>query len=241
MNVLITDTGSRFGQALAFEFLKTGAVVYGISQAANDRLISYVDYHDLNCDLSELDLFESRFNTFLEGVLTIDLVILNAGIIPELNDIKNTSIEEINYVMNVNVLANKLIIDTLIEQVPLVYQVVALSSGTAVSGAPGWNAYALSKAALNTLMKLYAHEIPEIHFSAIEPGYIDGEPDEVFSRLLKEGEKHISGLYGINRYGHLTNPEYAANCLVEAMGIMLQEESGSFKPISEILLAPELG
>jgi benzil reductase ((S)-benzoin forming) len=240
MNILITDTGSRFGQALALEFLRTGAVVYGISQTANEQLINYVDYHGLNCDLSELDTFKSRLNIFLEGVDTIDLVILNAGIIPELNDMKNTSIEQINNVMNVNVLANKLIIDTLVEMVPAVYQVVALSSGIAVNGATGLNAYALSRAALNTLIKLYAHEIPKIHFSVIEPGYIDGEPDEVFSRLMKEGE-HLSGLYGINRNGQLTNPEYAANCLVEAMGIMLQEESGSFKPISEILLAPELG
>jgi benzil reductase ((S)-benzoin forming) len=241
MNVLITDTGSRFGQALALEFLKTGAIVYGISPVANELVTKYVDYHGLICDLSDLNAFKSGFKAFLDGTHTIDLVILNAGIIPELNDIKNTSIEKINRVMDVNVLANKLIIDTLMEQVPSVYQVVALSSGPAVNGAPGWNAYALSKAALNTLIKLYAHEIPEIHFSAIEPGYIDGEPDEVFSRLVKESDKHISGLYGINRYGHLTHPEYAANCLVEAMGIMLQEESGSFKDISEILLAPELG
>jgi benzil reductase ((S)-benzoin forming) len=241
MNVLITDTGSRFGHALSLEFLKTGAVVYGIGSRSNDRLTNYVDYHPLICDLSDIEDFKPRFKNFLDGVSTLDLVILNAGNIPEFNDIRNTSIEKIRDVMEVNVLASKVIIDTLLEQIPAVYQVVALSSGTAVKRDRGWNAYALSRAALNTLMKLYAYEVPEIHFSAIEPGFIDGDPDEIYSRLVMEGDTPINGLYGINKNGQLTNPEYAANCLVEAMGIMLQEESGSYKAVSEILLAPELG
>ncbi len=241
MNVLITDTSSRFGHALSLEFLKTGAVVYGISPRLNDRLANYVDYHHLNYDLSELENLKSRLENFLDGASTLDLVILNAGMIPEFNDIRNTSVEKISDVMKVSVLAHKVIIDTLLEQVPAVYQVVALSPGNAVKGDDGWNAYALSRAALNTLMKLYALEIPETHFSAIGPGFIDGDPDEIYSRLAREDDMNISGLYGINKNGHLTNPEYAANCLVEAMGIMLQEDSGSCKAVSEILLAPELG
>ena len=37
----------------------------------------------------------------------------------------------------------------------------------------GWNGYALSKAALNMMMKLYAAERPGTDFSALAPGLVD--------------------------------------------------------------------
>jgi benzil reductase ((S)-benzoin forming) len=240
MNVLITDTSSGFGNALAREFLETGATVYGISPRSNDSLNSYADYHHLTQNLMQLDEVRERLNNFVGGVNEIDLAILNAGMLPEFNDIRKTPIEKITTVMNVNLLANKLIIDTLLERVPHVYQIVAISSGTAISGDRGWNAYAISKAALNTLMKLYAREIPETHFSAIEPGIIDGVWDEGVSRATDKTYQQVNGL-DINLNGRITNPEYAANYLVEAMGIVLQEESGTYTEVKDLLLAPELG
>ncbi|TVR69516.1 MAG: hypothetical protein EA408_12490 [Marinilabiliales bacterium] len=51
MNVLITDTGSVFGHALALEYLNTGAHVYGISKMSNDQLNRYVNYNHLKHDV----------------------------------------------------------------------------------------------------------------------------------------------------------------------------------------------
>ena len=48
-----------------------------------------------------------------------------------------------------------------------------ISSGAAVNGNKGWGAYALSKATLNMLAKLYAHEFPETHVCALAPGLVD--------------------------------------------------------------------
>jgi benzil reductase ((S)-benzoin forming) len=239
MNVLITDTSSGFGLALAREFLDTGASVYGISAGPNDSLEDYTDYHHLKQDIMQLDELRGRLFNFLEGLRVLDLVILNAGMLPEFNDIRKTSVEKITSSMNANLIANKLIIDTLFEQVGVVYQIVAISSGAAVNGYRGWNAYAISKAALNTLMKLYAKEIPETHFSAIEPGIIDGNPNEYIPQLKKNLYQGTNG-HTILRNG-ISDPEYAANYLVEAMGLILQEESGTYREVGEILLAPELG
>ncbi len=240
MNVLITDTSSGFGNALAREFLETGATVYGISPRPNDPLNSYANYHHLTHSLKQLDELRLQLSNFVGSVKELDLVILNAGMIPEFNDIRKTPIEKISTVMNVNLLANKLIIDTLLERVPDIYQIVAISSGTAINGDRGWNAYAISKAALNTLMKLYAREVPETHFSAIEPGIVDGVWDEGISRVPDDTYQQVNGL-NINLNGRITNPEYAANYLVEAMGIVLQEESGTYTEVKDLLLAPELG
>ena len=241
MNVLLTNTSSGFGHALASEFLKSGATVYGIGRQPNYELCISGDYHHLTQDLMKLDEVKDRLNNFLENLSTLDLVILNAGILPEKNDIRKTTVDRITAVMNINVLANKLVMDTILEKVPAVYQVVAISSGTAVTGNRGWNAFALSKAALNTMMKLYASEIPDTHFSAIEPGIVDADPAGDYLLLTDDTYQEVRELNGSYLNNNKIDPEYAANYLVEAMGIVLQEESGVYREAKDILLAPELG
>jgi len=99
---------------------------------------------------------ETNLISFLNNLKIIDLVILNAGMPREIKDLKDTSLEEIHLVMEVNVWANKIIIDTLLSTHKEIGQLVAVSSGASVSGARGWNAYSLSKATLNMLIRLYA-------------------------------------------------------------------------------------
>lgn len=62
--------------------------------------------------------------------------------------------------MDINVWANKLIIDDLAARHVAPRRIVLISSGAGVVGNHGWGAYALSKAALNMLAQLYAHELP---------------------------------------------------------------------------------
>jgi benzil reductase ((S)-benzoin forming) len=236
MNILITGTNSGIGHALAIEFLDHGATVYGISRQFNDRLKSYDDYHHLSQDLMKLDDLPENLSKLLRGVKTLDLVVLNAGILININDLRKTPLDEITTVMRVNVWANKVIIDTLLEEIPNMYQVVAISCGSVINNARGLNAYSLSKLALNKMIKLYAKEMPKTHFSALAPGYID-------SSL----QKHISQLPNVNNYpvikklrlmrenGQLTEPRHAANYLVEAMGTILQEESGTYREVKDIL------
>jgi len=243
MKILITDTGSGFGHALAMEFLENGASVYGISRRSNSYLKKYKHYHHLTHDLINHQELNVQLKNFLARVKTLDLVILNAGILFGINDIRKTSIEDIVTVMNVNLLANKVIIDTLLETVSHVYQIVAISSGSAIKGSRGWNAFALSKAALNTLIKLYAREIPETHFSALEPGIVDTDLHETTRRLTEEDIYPVARELkrnGMNSNGNLSDQNYAANYLVEAMGIILQEESGTYRDVRDILLTPEL-
>jgi benzil reductase ((S)-benzoin forming) len=241
MNVLITGTNSGFGHALTMEFLMNGATVYGISRRFNDQLKNFPDYYHLQQDFSELDELGHQLKKFLDKVKTLDLVILNAGILPEINDLRKTSIEKITSVMNVNVWANKVILDSIFETVPEIYQIVAISSESDLNGARGWNAYTISKAALNTLIKIYAREIPKTHFSALDPGIVNRDLHENISQLPRKS-RNRSGkrIKGYRETIKMTNLEYAANCLVEAMGIVLQEESGSFKDVRDVLLFPEL-
>jgi benzil reductase ((S)-benzoin forming) len=237
MNILITGTSSGMGLALATEFLEHGASVYGISRKLNDKLSNYEDYHHLEHDLIKLDELPEKLYHFLADVKRLDLVILNAGILLNINDMKNTPVDEITTVMQVNVWANKVIIDTLMEEVNTIYQIVAISCGSDINNARGLNAYSLSKAALNTMIKLYSREIPETHFSALAPGLIDSSLQEFISQLPnKDKYPVIRELRRMRENGHLTTPQQAANYLVEAMGTVLQEESGSYRDVKDILL-----
>jgi benzil reductase ((S)-benzoin forming) len=87
------------------------------------------------------------------------------------------------------------------------------------------------------MIKFYSREIPEIHFSALAPGLIDSNLQEHISRLDRnDGYAVVKKLKNMRENGQLTNPYIAANYLVEAMGTVLQEESGSYRDVRDILL-----
>lgn len=150
---------------------------------------------------------------------------------------KDTSLEDIGKVMDVNVWANKLLIDVLFDTVHEVHQLVAISSGAAVSGSRGWNAYSLSKATLNMLIDLYAKEQPRCHLSAIAPGLIQSSMQEYIKSLPKEtSEKFpvvakLQEAYGTEK---MPSPEKAAEIIENAIEKAIHYESGSFLDVREM-------
>ena len=131
---------------------------------------------------------------------------------------------DVKAVMEVNVWANKELIDTLHAHAH-VKQIVGISSGAAVNGSKGWGAYSLSKSGLNMLIKVYAQELPDIHFTALAPGIIrtqmvqhiiDKVDDELYPSAKKLKESHIQ------------TPREAAKYLIATFPKLLAYESGSF-------------
>ncbi len=241
MNVLITDTGSVFGHALALEYLNTGANVFGISKSPNDQLSKYVNYNHLKHDVEIIDQLDTKLSDFMGHGKTFDLSVLNADAVPVKQEIRKTTTDQIIDAININVLVNKVIIDVLLEKASVIYQVVAISSGALISSARGWNAYAISKSALNTLMRLYAREVPETHFSALDPGMTDRAGDKSEPGYSPKKEHPVSDkLKEVNKKGNIPDPVYAANYMVEAMGIILQEESGTYRDVRDLFFSREL-
>ena len=126
----------------------------------------------------------------------IELAILNAGILGEIREMTATPLARLQQVMDVNVWANKLILDRLCDPGPQPRQIVLMSSGAAVNGNKGWGAYSLSKAAVNMLAKLYAHEIPGATLIALAPGLVDTamqdylcDPDQVEAERFPSVQK----------------------------------------------------
>ncbi|MEC8209455.1 MAG: SDR family NAD(P)-dependent oxidoreductase, partial [Verrucomicrobiota bacterium] len=172
MNIFISGVSSGLGYGLTKVYLAKGHEVYGCSRRKP------LDLVDQGLHFAEIDLAESmagriKFCKLIYGVLHFDLVILNAGKLGQIRDMKEASLEDLRETMEINVWSNKWLLDCLFADERSVEQVVAISSGASQSGSRGWNGYSLSKSALNMLIKLYAGERSQTHFISLAPGLID--------------------------------------------------------------------
>ncbi|MFW6371605.1 MAG: SDR family NAD(P)-dependent oxidoreductase [Bacteroidota bacterium] len=229
MNILITGTSSGLGFGLAYYYLNHGHTVFGISRKMNDKLKEYENFRFLYQDISKFSEIETNLVSFLNGIKTLDLVVLNAGMLNGVKDLKDTTLDEIQHVMDVNVWSNKVLIDTLFNHINEIGQVVAISSGAAVSGARGWNAYSLSKATLNMLINLYSKEHLQTHFSALAPGIIKTKMQDYIYEL-PENEKYpvVERLKQLRDSGEMHDPETAAEINAKAIEQAKGYKSGSF-------------
>lgn len=229
MNILITGTSSGVGYGLAKYYLHKGDHVFGISRNSNRDLNEHKKFSFLSADLSKFNVLENKLYNFLKEVKRFDLVILNAGQLNEIKDLKDTTLEEIMAIMNINVWANKILIDFLTTHIQNLDHVVAISSGAAVSGSRGWNAYSLSKATLNMLIDLYAKETPNTHFTALAPGIIDTNmQDYIYKHADENKYPVVQKLKAAKGTSMMPGPEKAAKIIAEGIVKTKQYESGAF-------------
>ena len=170
--VFITGVSSGIGYGLARQYLDRGDHVFGVSRRTPTGL-ECENFHFLSLDLRDESEMKKTLPEFLAGVNQLNAVVLNAGILGRIGDMKDTTIEDMKKIMDVNVWACKSVLDVLIGLCKKIDKVIAISSGAAVNGNRGWNGYSISKAALNMLTMLYARENPDVHFSAVAPGLVD--------------------------------------------------------------------
>jgi len=234
MNILITGASSGIGNGLAKKYLELGHTVYAINRRECPELSSNDQFHLLLLDLAEAENRSEEIKSFIKRAISFDLVILNAGILNKIEDMQNTSISSIKKVMEINVWSNKVLIDS-IAQNTKTKQIIGISSGASVSGSRGWNAYSLSKATLNMLIKLYAEELPQIHFCALAPGVIDtAMQDYIFT--IKDNERFptIKRLQEAKGDNQLPSADEHAHLLIRAFNKVIDYKSGSFLDVRKM-------
>ena len=224
----ITGIGSGLGKALVSEAIERGYEVYALSRRLPEELRGKVNF--VRCDLEELENVKTAVYSLLGNLNRIDIVILNAGILGKFGDMRDVSLQEMDRVMNVNLWANKLILDSLMELGVEINQIVGISSGAAVNCNRGWNAYSISKASFNCLLKLYSREMDKTHITALAPGL-------VLTPMLEEVMAQDDTLYtSIKRIRESSKrtPEEAARLLFDIFPKLLSFESGSFLDVRKI-------
>lgn len=230
--VFITGTSSGLGRGLAEQLVDAGWAVYGCSRRGCDL----AGVHDRMLDLTDGQAVAGTLGSLLADVDGLDLVVLNAGVLGRISDLVDAPLADLKRVMEVNLWANKGVMDWLHDWGRPIGQVVMISSGAAVLGNRGWGGYALSKAALNMLAKLYSHEFPQTHICALAPGIID---TVMMDHLCDEADANafpaLERLRSARGTEAMPGPRDAARRLLSVVPRLRNWPSGSFVDIREIL------
>lgn len=183
-NIFITGVSSGLGRGLAEAYLDRGAKVFGCSRRVPEDLVARgLRHRSVDLSLGEVPGAVDPVRDLVGGAEAWDAVFLNAGRLGEIRDMADTPLADLRETMEVNVWANKWILDLFFSKAGPVRQVVAVSSGASQSGSRGWNGYSVSKAALNMFVKLYAGECLETHFTALAPGLVESSMQDYLTSL----------------------------------------------------------
>lgn len=194
-NILITGCSSGLGLALTKYYLEKKYKVYGISRKKPD--IFDENFIHKSFDLSQVSKIKQELTNFIKEINNIETVFLNAGMLGKIKILEELSIDEMKEVYDLNVYANKELLDILMQI--KVNNILVISSGASKTGYKGWGSYSLSKAGVNMLVNLYSNEMINTKILAVAPGviktpmtdYIRFEIDEnIFTsaKKLNEGD-----------------------------------------------------
>ncbi|TVS09639.1 MAG: SDR family NAD(P)-dependent oxidoreductase [Wenzhouxiangella sp.] len=237
MNVLITGNSSGLGLGLTEALMEREAIVWGMSRSGCPLKPRFDDViRDRQQDLGQLSTLEDGLDSLLSDCLRLDLVILNAGILGRIQDIAQTDVHDLEHIMRVNVWANKLILDWLIERQIPVSQIVAISSGAAVNMNYGWGGYSISKAALNNLVALYAHEMTDSHLISLAPGLVDtAMQDYLCADVDSEEYPSIQKLQQARGTPDMPGPREAADMILDLLEkLRADHASGAFVDVRQL-------
>ena len=179
--VLITGASRGIGHAAAAAFAAEGAhlILAARTRGGLEEADDAVRKAGGSATLIELDLrdgakIDALGPSLFERFKHLDVLIANAGILGTLGPVTHVTETDWNSVLAVNLTANWRLIRTLD---PLLRRAEAgravfLSSSLAVSARAYWGPYAVSKAGLETLVRVYANELASTPMRAnlLDPG-----------------------------------------------------------------------
>lgn len=226
MNILITGTSSGLGYELAKQFSLEGHNVYGMSRKKSDLQIKQAQVDFINPQ----SIVVSMDN--LIDVDKIDLVILNAGQLGEINKTNNIKINQFNDIFNINVLSNKVIIDWLLNHNINIKNIIGISTGASLKAYYGWSLYCASKAAFKQLLSTYAYEEPNIHFLSLAPGIIKTKMQEYIYKI--DSSKIPSVKKFKDMFNTMDTADIVANKIINNLSYFSELESGDYFDLRNI-------
>ena len=164
---LVTGASRGIGRAVAVALAAEGAhvVLLARTQGALEKLYDEItkaggEATGVPMDLTDLQAIDRLGAQLAERWGRLDILVGNAGVLGPLTPVSHVAPDEFVKTMSVNVTANARLIRALH---PLLMQssaprAVFVTSGAAHKAKPFWGPYAVSKAALNALVQVWANE-----------------------------------------------------------------------------------
>jgi benzil reductase ((S)-benzoin forming) len=233
MNILVTGHSRGLGAALTKHALASGHQVYGLSRSLLKA--SGPGLYQGQCDLARHETIVPALTRLVPSDDTLEQVYLNAGVLGRISALRDSSLQEIATVMDINVWANKLIIDWLAARTTPPRRIVLISSGAGVVGHHGWGAYALSKAALNMLAQLYAHDMPATQLLALAPGLVDTDMQAALRQVDGQSFPSVKRLHAAYGSAAMPGPATVAAQIDAVEQQLAAISSGSFVDLRNLL------
>lgn len=224
-NVLITGSSSGLGLALTKSFCEQGDEVYGIS-----RSLTPLPINQITCDFNQLDTLNECLSELTKNI-SFDYIFLNAGLLGKIAVVSELTYDDFLSVFNVNVFANKIIIDALLRN-NNIKNIIGISSGAALKAYFGWSIYCTSKAAFKQLISSYADENPTVHFLSLAPGIVKTKMQDYLYGLDAKKIPSLKKFHSL--YNTMETPEMVANRIIENLPILDGLPSGSFFDLRDI-------
>ncbi|MEQ8659487.1 MAG: SDR family NAD(P)-dependent oxidoreductase [Gammaproteobacteria bacterium] len=225
MDVLVTGHTRGLGAALADAYLGAGHRVFGL--ARTQRADAPAALVQAQADFAAPATLGHTLETLL-GAAMPALVFLNAGVLGPIAALRATPLATLQAVMDVNVWANKVLIDALAARATQPAQIVLISSGAGVRGNYGWGAYALSKATLNMLAQLYAHELSHTHLCALAPGLVATAMQDELAASSAAEFPSLARLHAARGTPRMPTPARVAAHIAAIVPLLTDHPSGSF-------------
>ena len=180
MPVALVTGGTRgLGHALAFDFAKEGYVVYatGRGKDALDALgkearAAKLDVRPLRSDVATKEGAQAILQRVEADDTRLDVVVHNAGLLGDREELAKSSLETWDAVMATNVRGPFLLTQQLLPRLAPNAAVIFVSSGIVDEARPRWGTYYVSKVAVDAVAATYAVELKPrgIRVFVVNPG-----------------------------------------------------------------------
>lgn len=181
---VITGASKGIGAAVAKAYAKAGAHVVLI--ARNQKALEKIDdeIRDFGgkatlmpLDLMRLDDLDKLGPILMERFGQLDIFVGNAGLLGTLGPLAQISNREFQHVMDTNLMANFRLIKTLdpLLRASDAGRAIFVTTGSGVvKGRAYWGTYSVSKAALESMVRVYADETRQTNMKVnlIDPGCV---------------------------------------------------------------------
>lgn len=221
--ILITGGSSGLGKSLILELANNKNKIYSIGRS----LIKNKNIKSIKCNFKNLKIIKEKLSQLLD-TKKLDYIFLNAGILGEINKIEKIKSSQVLEIFKINVLANKEILDFIVEKKIKTKLIIAISSGAALSPKIGWYLYCSSKSAFKFLIESYAIENTKKKFINVSPGLIK---TKMQSQICRVDERKISSVKRfkiLNKTNQVPSPEEVAKNILRNIGNFEKKNSGNY-------------
>lgn len=221
--ILITGGSSGLGKSIALKLANDKNKVFCIGRSP----IKNKNINSITCNFNNLKEIKKKLKALLK-VKKLDYVFLNAGILGDIKNIYEIKFKEVLEILKINVMANKEILDFIIQENIKVRLIIGISSGAALSPKLGWYLYCYSKSAFKFLIESYALEDKKRKYINIAPGLIKTKMQSKICRIDEKKIPSVKKFKILNKNKKVPSPDEVADNLIDKIKKLKRFDSGFY-------------